>query len=263
VQKTGYHRSIPNPPEYNLALRHTPVDNPEIPSLKHGNTRMTTFALPSQLPCMVLSETVLYPSTALPLYLFEPRYRTMLDNALSGECIFGIVAPLASSHGGNEWNTLAPVATAGFIKACQTHPDGTSNLILEGIARMAVHGWTNDTYPILEVSPLRTTPIARAPGMRLCGHVLRLIRAIHPKGDNPEIDSIIQHIEAIEEPEAFADTAAFLFAGKNDVKQAILESQDVRQRFQILISDLQEQRIDQNHRKRMQHNLSDDDLSRN
>lgn len=224
---------------------------------------MTTFSLPSQLPCMVLSETVLYPSTALPLYIFEHRYRRMLEDALSGECIFGIVAPLAPRESEEEWNTLAPVATAGFIKACQTRSDGTSNLILEGIARMAVHGWGTDLYPILDVSPLRTTPIAHSPGRRLCGHVLRLIRAIHPKGNNPEIDAVIHHMEAIEEPEAFADTAAFLFAGNNAVKQTILECQDVRQRFQLLISDLQEQRLDKSHRNRMQHNLSDDDLSRN
>jgi hypothetical protein len=45
---------------------------------KHG----LIHTLPEQLPVMPLSGAVLFPHALLPLYIFEPRYRKMLEHAL-------------------------------------------------------------------------------------------------------------------------------------------------------------------------------------
>ena len=47
--------------------------------------------LPSTIPIFPLPNVVLFPSVFLPLHIFEPRYRRMLADALSGDRIIGMV----------------------------------------------------------------------------------------------------------------------------------------------------------------------------
>ncbi|MFL6597797.1 MAG: LON peptidase substrate-binding domain-containing protein, partial [Chthoniobacterales bacterium] len=42
----------------------------------------SSITLPKQLPVMPLPGAVLFPHALLPLYIFEPRYRKMLEHAL-------------------------------------------------------------------------------------------------------------------------------------------------------------------------------------
>lgn len=83
------------------------------------------------MPVMALSGVTLFPHTLLPLCIFEARYRQMLASVLDGDRIFavGMVQP----DTGDE--TIFPVAGAGLVRACVGQPDGTSQLILQGIGR--------------------------------------------------------------------------------------------------------------------------------
>ena len=46
--------------------------------------------LPEQVPVMPLPGAVLFPHALLPLYIFEPRYREMLEHALSHHRMFAV-----------------------------------------------------------------------------------------------------------------------------------------------------------------------------
>ena len=46
------------------------------------NIMSSSVTLPEQLPVMPLPGAVLFPHALLPLYIFEPRYRKMLEHAL-------------------------------------------------------------------------------------------------------------------------------------------------------------------------------------
>ena len=91
----------------------------------------SSVTLPEQLPVMPLPGAVLFPHALLPLYIFEPRYRQMLEHALAHERIF-------ASHWSDRPPGLASaddffdVATIGLIRACVGRSDGTSNLVLQG-----------------------------------------------------------------------------------------------------------------------------------
>jgi len=56
----------------------------------------SSVVLPKQLPVMPLPDAVLFPHALLPLYIFEPRYRNMLEHAPSGthRKISSILLPL-------------------------------------------------------------------------------------------------------------------------------------------------------------------------
>ncbi|HTC23226.1 MAG TPA: LON peptidase substrate-binding domain-containing protein [Gemmatimonadales bacterium] len=88
-------------------------------------------------------EVVLFPGAPLPLHIFEPRYRQMLADCLTGESRFGIVGP------GRE--TEAPdagaVGCAAEIQANDPLPDGRSNILVVGGARFVVRRLLDDPAP--------------------------------------------------------------------------------------------------------------------
>ena len=51
--------------------------------------------LPEILPVFPLTGVLLFPGTVLPLHVFEPRYRAMVEDALSADRVFGMIQPFA------------------------------------------------------------------------------------------------------------------------------------------------------------------------
>ena len=54
--------------------------------------------LPKSLPLFPLSGVVLLPRGQLPLNVFEPRYLEMVDYALTGDRLIGMIQPAASEE---------------------------------------------------------------------------------------------------------------------------------------------------------------------
>jgi ATP-dependent Lon protease len=105
------------------------------------------------MPVMALSGVTLFPNALLPLFIFEPRYRQMLEKVLSGDRIFavGMVRPDTGEE------TIFPVAGAGLVRACVGQPDGTSQLILQGLGRVRFDGFEQtDPYLVGRATPLET-----------------------------------------------------------------------------------------------------------
>ncbi len=101
---------------------------------------------------MVLPGAALFPGALLPLYIFEPRYRTMLAGALEEGRMFAVGQP--SSSGAAE---AAEIGGAGLVRACVAKPDGTSHLILQGVARVRFVSWlTDEPYPRAVVEKLES-----------------------------------------------------------------------------------------------------------
>src|SRR5208283_610656 len=88
--------------------------------------------IPREAPVMTLPNATLFPQAFLPLYIFEPRYRRMLADALQSHRMFS----LAMQRPGCMRETPLPVAGLGLIRASVSHRDGTSHLILQGLARV-------------------------------------------------------------------------------------------------------------------------------
>ena len=89
--------------------------------------------LPDQVAVMPLPNAILFPRVMLPLYIFEPRYKLMLADCLKGDRMFA-VALLRPDQSAQPY----PIASVGVIRTCVGRPDGTANLILEGIARVQI-----------------------------------------------------------------------------------------------------------------------------
>ena len=108
--------------------------------------------LPPTLPVMVLPGVTLFPNALLPLYIFEPRYRDMLEEALGAGRMLAMAMPR-----NEEESDVEMIAGAGLVRACIRNDNGTSNLILQGVCRVRFIGWDQlSPYRIARVEELRS-----------------------------------------------------------------------------------------------------------
>ncbi len=88
--------------------------------------------LPQVIPVFPLDGAVLLPGGRLPLNIFEPRYLNMVDDAMAGSRIIGMVQ---TRGGSREKPKLAPVGCAGRITSYAETPDGRYLITLTGVCR--------------------------------------------------------------------------------------------------------------------------------
>jgi len=99
---------------------------------------MTPDEIPKVIPVFPLPATVLFPKTYLPLHIFEPRYREMVEDALNdtdgGNRMIGMALLKENwekDYYGNP--PIHPIGCVGRIKQIQRLNDGRYNLVLFGL----------------------------------------------------------------------------------------------------------------------------------
>ena len=97
--------------------------------------------LPPIIPIFPLPNAVLFPNVFMPLHIFEPRYRTMVSDALAGDRIIGMVLLKAGFERDYEGRpAIFPVGCAGVITHSERLADGRFNIVLKGIEKFRVSG---------------------------------------------------------------------------------------------------------------------------
>ena len=91
--------------------------------------------LPEIIPVFPLSGVLLFPRWSLPLNIFEPRYLNMIDDAMSGSRIIGMIQ---SSGGDRAHPKLVRTGCAGRITSYSETDDGRYLISLTGICRFDV-----------------------------------------------------------------------------------------------------------------------------
>ena len=92
-----------------------------------------------QIPLFPLPNVVLFPGVYLPLHIFEPRYRAMIDDALDGDRLIGMV--LLRPGFDEDYDGRPPVfavGCAGVITHHERLPDGRFNIVLQGTERFRI-----------------------------------------------------------------------------------------------------------------------------
>ena len=104
------------------------------------SARYTSLAdLPETIPLFPLTGALLLPRADMPLNIFEPRYLAMVERAMSGARIIGMVQPaVAGAEHKTEKPTLQRVGCAGRITAYAEQADGRILVTLAGVARFEI-----------------------------------------------------------------------------------------------------------------------------
>lgn len=91
--------------------------------------------MPIEIPLFPLPNVVLFPKTLRPLHIFEPRYRKMVEAALEGEHLIGMV--LLKEGWEDQYEQTPPIeqrGTLGKIVQSNKLPDGRYYVTLLGIS---------------------------------------------------------------------------------------------------------------------------------
>jgi uncharacterized protein len=92
--------------------------------------------LPEHLPVFPLSGALLLPFSHRPLNVFEPRYVAMVDAALAGNRLIGLIQPEDTSEESPRGRApLQKIGTVGRLTHWEENGDGRYFIILEGISR--------------------------------------------------------------------------------------------------------------------------------
>ncbi len=120
---------------------------------------------PRQLGVFPLPNVVLFPHVRLPLHVFEPRYRRLVDDCLKADGRL-VIATLRPGYEPDYFGCpeCHPVACAGRIVECEPRADGCSDIIVCGERVVEVREFVSARpYRVARLDPAR--PEASPPEM--------------------------------------------------------------------------------------------------
>ncbi|PLX38571.1 MAG: ATP-dependent protease [Hyphomicrobiales bacterium] len=195
--------------------------------------------LPATVPIFPLQGALLLPRGRMPLNIFEPRYVTMIDDALRGDRIIGMIQPeLAgdadeTSHDPN----LCTVGCLGRLVAYQESGDGRYLITLTGIVRFRIAEELAVTTPYrqcrIDTEPFRVdyTPHFGEDAVDRAA-LLDTFRAyLEAKDLETDWDSVEKASN-----EALVNALAMMSPYGPAEKQALLEAPDLKSRAETLIA---------------------------
>lgn len=202
---------------------------------------------------MTLPNATLFPQALLPLYIFEPRYRQMLADALNSHRMFSV----AMQRPGDSRETPLHVAGLGLIRVSVGHKDGTSHLILQGLTRVELERPVRyKPYRVQRIRPLATPPCDSLAADALLAKMRELLRerlelglpfpspfpspppasAGHAAQIPPlSAKDIMGYLDSIPDAELAADLVSCAVLKGAAERQAILEAVEVETRLRRLI----------------------------
>jgi Lon protease-like protein len=212
--------------------------------------------LPAEVPVMTLNGAILFPQAMLPLYIFEPRYRKMLQDALETHRMFAIAMQKPTT----QRESPAQVAGLGLIRAAVKNSDGTSHLILQGVCRLKLGKVKRyRPYRVHEVKPIETTGndsvAVDALTVKLLDLVaerfaqgkdyppqiveaLKKVEAAENPGDlptNTPAENIVKYLSKVQNPDHLADLVSCTLLPTPLQRQQILETANLEARLKFLI----------------------------
>jgi ATP-dependent Lon protease len=200
---------------------------------------------------MTLPHATLFPQAMLPLYIFEPRYRRMLADALESHRMFVV----AMQRPGSQRETPSKVAGLGMIRVSVQNKDGTSHLILHGLMR--VHLEKTVRYKPYRMARIRPLVPTRGDNVHVDALVARIRDLVServkggfdfPFSINTEKTSgkddatnvvtakdVVSYLEKVRDPEQVADLVSCAMLAGSDQRQEILETLEIEPRLRRLI----------------------------
>ena len=190
--------------------------------------------LPAEVPIMVLPGALLFPHALLPLYIFEERYRAMLAHCLAGSRMFCVAPMKPGIDEATRPEDFFHVAGCGLVRACVGKEDGTSNLILQGLARVRFTGFTQEKpFRVARVEAIPSEEGNLVETEALGAKVLELCEQFKARG----VQLPNQMIQ-LADLDMLADLVAHTFIGNPFQRQRLMEEPFVPARLRLLIKYL-------------------------
>ncbi len=193
----------------------------------------------ADLPVFPLPRVVFFPGSLLPLHIFEMRYRQMIEDCVTKGPRAMVVAMLDEEtlHHQDTPPSFHSLAGAGRIIAHEARPDGTHDIVLQGLHR--VHVTEHDSGRLYRraqakvLANLGTCKPSDVSVLLACAnHISHAVRKRHPGFE--------LGVDATSPPSLIADAIADRLVADPGARQAILEATDVAERIPLTTNSLSE-----------------------
>jgi uncharacterized protein len=193
--------------------------------------------LPRRLKVFPLPGALLLPHAELPLNIFEPRYLAMIEDALAGDRLIGMIQPDKDEADLAGTPALKHIGCAGRITSFAETPDGRILITLSGICRFAIARELATDKPYREIEPDFSgfaDDLAEAEGDDGVDRtsLLKVFREYLAAND---MSADWDQVRAAS-TEALVNTLAVLAPHAPRDKQALLEAKDLKSRADVLIA---------------------------
>ena len=191
------------------------------------------------LPVFPLPGLVALPGTPTPLHVFEPRYRALVADVLAGGRLLALPT-LVSEEGAREARAeVRPIAGVVFLASHHLLPDGRSDVIVRGLARVRLVAEVETSKPyrafraeLLEDRLPAGGAAALAPRMETVVQlVLELTQALPVESGAAQLAEAAAHLR---DPSALADLVAAAVVSETDARYRVLETLDVARRLELV-----------------------------
>jgi Lon protease-like protein len=188
-----------------------------------------------EVPVFPLPQVVLFPHSQLPLHIFEPRYRTMLEDCLASNGAI-IIAQLDRKGGGR----INEYAGAGVITEHTKLPDGRSNIIVSGRVRVHLEELVYEDPPRYPYKRARATLVPERT-VNIHEHeraALLAAAAMFANEVKKHDPSFTFKVPKGVDSGGLADACAFQLVVDPAIRQAILEQLDPLKRLRMVTNQL-------------------------
>ena len=189
------------------------------------------IVVPNELPVLPLRGTVLYPDLILPIMVGRKKSVKLIDDAMDGDRIIGIITQKRSEIEEPKESDLYSVGVAALILRMIRELDGSQRVIVQGVSRIKVKEYSQkDPYFKVRCDTLEENFL---PGVEIDALVMNLKNLFQRAVElapylTAELGTMVNNIKS---PAILSDLVASNLNISTAEKQAILETFDVRERL--------------------------------
>ena len=203
---------------------------------------------------MILPNATLFPRTMLPLYIFEPRYRRMLERSLQTNRLFSVaMRRLDCSR-----ELPCRVAGLGMVRVAVKNDDGTYHMVLQGLSRIELgkavsyRPFRRHKFDLISTEPresemvrdlmeqiVQLVKIRLEQGSEVSVEILKELAS--GSGSDPSaqtIEEALMNMAGVADPEQLVDLVSCTLLTVPHERQTMLEVIDIEARLNSLIGFL-------------------------
>ena len=205
--------------------------------MQAGNkTYRSVRDIPDTVPVFPLAGALLLPGGQMPLHIFEPRYLEMVDAALRGDRLIGMIQPKFSGDVGSpDKPNLCGVGCLGRLASFAESGDGRYVISLQGVCRFRVSGELAVRTPFRQC---RITPFeGDLAGDEEAADVDRgeLLRVFRAYLDANELEADWESVQRAGN-DTLVNALSMMSPYGPAEKQALLEAPDLKSRAETLVA---------------------------
>ena len=192
--------------------------------------------VPEELPILPIRGMVVFPQTAVPLTIGQPRSIKLVDEAVSDNRLIGVITSKNSDKENPDPEDLYDYGTVSIIHRFFKAPDGTIRLLLQGLYRFKI-------TEVVSEKPFLKAKIKQVPEIQEEGlEIEALTRNVHDQFIKlaelvPSIPrELVASINLLEDPSQTAYTIANLQKMELQEAQEILDLDSISDKLRKLVS---------------------------